>query len=130
MTPVQASLNDLALRAESGDPEAQYSLGVHYLLGERLQQDLDASYQWLARAACGEHPAAQSLVGSLAPNAFLLPSRGRATWTSIRANWASIYDRLIRRLRRVARLTSRPDGRVLSSAPSWDKMRFKIRFQR
>jgi TPR repeat protein len=121
MTPVQASLNDLALRAESGDTEAQYSMGVHCLLGERLQQDLEASYQWLARAACGEHAAAQSLVGSLAPNAFVLPSRGRA-------NRASIYDRLIRRLRRLARFPSRPDGRLLSSAPSQDRVRFKIRF--
>jgi hypothetical protein len=118
---VQTSLNDLALRAESGDPEAQYSMGVHCLLGERLQQDLEASYQWLARAACGEHAAAQSLVGSLAPNAFVLSTRGQV-------NRASIYHRLIRRVRRLARFPSRPDGRTPSYAPSRDRVRFKIRF--
>jgi hypothetical protein len=121
MTPVQASLNDLALRAECGDPEAQYSMGVHCLLGEVLQQDLQAAYQWLARAACGEHPAAQSLVGKLAPNAFLAHSRGQG-------KRPSVYDGLIRRLRRLTRFPIQQDGPNLPGTFSRVRLRLKIRF--
>jgi TPR repeat protein len=121
MTPVQASLNDLVLRAECGDPEAQYSMGVHCLLGEVLQQDLEASYHWLARAACGEHPAAQSLVGKLAPNAFVAPSHDHG-------KRPSVYHGLIHRLRRLARSPIQQDAPNLASTPSRARLRFKIRF--
>jgi hypothetical protein len=121
MTPVQANLNDLALRAECGDPEAQYSMGVHCLLGEVLQQDLEASYQWLVRAACGEHPAAQSLVGKLAPNAFVVPSRGQG-------KRPSVYDGLVRRLRRLTRFPIQQDSLNPPSTLARARLRFKIRF--
>jgi TPR repeat protein len=121
MTEVQANLNDLAFRAECGDPEAQYSMGVHCLLGELLQQDLDASYQWLMRAACGEHPAAQSLVGKLAPNAFVPHSQGQS-------KSRSVYDELVRRIRRLARFAIQQDGPTLSGTLSQARVRFKIRF--
>ena len=121
MTPVQASLNDLALRAEGGDPEAQYSMGVHCLLGEVLQQDLEASYQWLVRAACGEHPAAQALVGKLAPNAFVAPAHGQG-------KKPSVYDGLIRRLRRLTVTPIQQDVPNLSGTLSRTRLRFKIRF--
>jgi TPR repeat protein len=121
MTPVQASLNDLVLRAECGDPEAQYSMGVHCLLGEVLQQDLEASYHWLARAACGEHPAAQSLVGKLAPNAFVAVSRGHG-------KRPTVYDGLVRRLRRLTRTPIQQDTPNLAGTFSRTRLRFKIRF--
>jgi TPR repeat protein len=131
MTQVQTSLNDLALQAEGGDPGAQYSLGVLFLLGEGLEQDLEASYQWLARAACGQHPAAQSLVEKLVPRHFVANSREQGTDIPQRT---SIYDAIVRCLRRRAwsswsskqRGSSTPDdhpSRLRGRRP-----RFKIRF--
>jgi TPR repeat protein len=125
MTEVQANLNDLASRAECGDPGAQYSLGVFFLLGEILEQDLEAAYQWLARAACRQHPQAQSLVGKLAPNQFVNLSGGRGKELS---RHRSIYDEVVRRLCRLAWPPKQPDGQPQSGALSWIRVRFKIRF--
>jgi hypothetical protein len=58
---------DLAFQAEGGDPEAQYQLGVLFLLGDQVEQDPDAAYRWLAKAASLEHAGAQSLAGKVAP---------------------------------------------------------------
>jgi TPR repeat protein len=125
MTEVQENLNDLTSRAECGDPGAQYSLGVLFLLGEILEQDLEAAYQWLARAACRQHPQAQSLVGKLAPNQFVTLSGGRGRELSGRR---SIYDEVVRRLCRLAWSPKQPDGPPKSGALSWARVRFKIRF--
>jgi TPR repeat protein len=125
MTQVQTSLDDLTLRAEGGEPEAQYSLGVLFLLGEVMEQDLDASYQWLAKAACGQHPDAQLLVEKLAPRHFgavsVGPGRGKL--------W---HDSIVRRLR--GRIWSSKQSRSLTSEDplSWirgGRLRFKIRFK-
>lgn len=121
MTEVQVNLNDLTFRAECGDPEAQYSMGVHCLLGESLPQDLDASYHWLMRAACGEHPAAQSLVGKLAPNTFVPHARGQS-------RMRAVYDELVRRIHRLARFPIQQAGPTLSGTLSRARVRFKIRF--
>jgi hypothetical protein len=128
MTQVQVSLNDLAFRAEGGDPGAQYSLGVLFLLGEGLEQDLEASYRWLARAACGQHPGAQSLVGKLAPDRFVALSRGQGTEISTRG---SIYDEVVRRLCRHAWSSKQPGSPTLADPRSrvrGRRPRFKIRF--
>jgi TPR repeat protein len=125
MTEVQENLNDLTSRAECGDPGAQYSLGVLFLLGEILEQDLEAAYQWLARAACRQHPQAQSLVGKLAPNQFVALSRVQSKEPS---RGRSIYDEVVRRLCRLAWSPKQPDGPPQSGALSWARVRFKIRF--
>jgi TPR repeat protein len=57
---------DLAFQAEGGDPEAQYQLGVLFLLGDQVEQDPDAAYRWLARAASLQHAGAQSLADKVA----------------------------------------------------------------
>jgi TPR repeat protein len=57
---------DLAFQAEGGDPEAQYQLGVLFLLGDQVEQDPDAAYRWLAKAASLQHAGAQSLAGKVA----------------------------------------------------------------
>jgi len=53
---------ELVFRAESGDVAAQYQLGVRFLLGDSMEQDLEAAYRWLALAAEGLHPDAQKLI--------------------------------------------------------------------
>jgi hypothetical protein len=57
---------ELAFHAENGDPGAQYRLGVLFMLGEQVEQDPEAAYQWLTRAAAAQHSGAQSLVEKLA----------------------------------------------------------------
>jgi TPR repeat protein len=129
MTQVQTSLNDLASRAEGGDPGAQYSLGVLFLLGEALEQDLDASYQWLARAACGQHAEAQLLVDKLAPRHFVAVSLEPST--GIRSH-ASIYDLIVRRLRRHVWFSKQSCSSTMddnSSRLRGRKLRLKIRFK-
>ena len=58
---------DLAFQAEGGAPEAQYQLGVLFLLGDQVEQDPDAAYRWLAKAASLQHAGAQSLASKVAP---------------------------------------------------------------
>ena len=65
MTQHGTSPCDLAFQAEGGDPEAQYQLGVLFLLGDQVEQDPEAAYRWLARAASLQHVPAQSLAGKV-----------------------------------------------------------------
>lgn len=57
---------DLVFTAEAGDPEAQYQVGVLFLLGDHVEQDSEAAYRWLAASAAAQHAGAQSLVGYVA----------------------------------------------------------------
>jgi TPR repeat protein len=66
MMQVETSLGGLAFQAEGGDAGAQYRLGVLFLLGESVDQDLEAAYQWLSRAAAGQYPGALLLAEKLA----------------------------------------------------------------
>jgi TPR repeat protein len=60
------TLSDLAFRAEGGDVSAQYRLGVLFLLGEVVEQDLHAAHRWLIRAADQQYPGALLLAEKLA----------------------------------------------------------------
>jgi|SRR5271169_3092213 len=52
-------LTELAFAAESGDANAQYRLGVLFLSGTRVEQNLNAAHRWFrAAAANGSGPAA------------------------------------------------------------------------
>lgn len=64
MTKLQINLGELAFQAEGGDKSAQYRLGILFLLGESMEQDLDAAYRWLAKA--GQYNEAHLLVEKLA----------------------------------------------------------------
>jgi TPR repeat protein len=65
MTQGKSSLGDLAFRAEGGDAGAQYRLGVIFLLGEVAEQDTEAAYRWLVRAAVSGNESAGALVEKL-----------------------------------------------------------------
>ena len=66
MKQTEISLGELAFQAEAGDPCAQYRMAVLFLLGESVEQDLNAAYLWMGRAASGQHPGAQALIENLA----------------------------------------------------------------
>jgi hypothetical protein len=66
MKQTEISLGELAFQAEAGDPCAQYRMAVLFLLGESVEQDLNAAYLWMGRAASGQHPGAPALIESLA----------------------------------------------------------------
>ena len=65
MTQGKSGLGDLAFRAEGGDAGAQYRLGVIFLLGEAAEQDTEAAYRWLVRAADSGNEGARALVEKL-----------------------------------------------------------------
>lgn len=62
----ETDLGNLAFQAEGGDACAQYRLGVLFLLGDSVEQDLEAANRWLTRAAARQYPGALSLAEKLA----------------------------------------------------------------
>lgn len=59
------SVHQLLYEAETGHPEAEYTLGASYLMGHRLPQDYHAAKKWLFRAADKGHVEAQYVLGQL-----------------------------------------------------------------
>jgi TPR repeat protein len=51
-------LTELAYQAESGDAQAQYRMGVLFLVGERVEQDLGAAGRWFHASALNGNNAA------------------------------------------------------------------------
>lgn len=78
MPPIKTSLGDLAFQAEKGNAAAQYCLGVLFLLGDSFEQNPEAAYKWLAKAAAAQFPDAQLLVDRLSP--FCASSTPKAGW--------------------------------------------------
>jgi hypothetical protein len=66
MMQAETTLADLAFQAEGGDAGAQYRLGVLFLLGESVEQDLQGAHRWLTRAAERQYPGALALTEKLA----------------------------------------------------------------
>jgi TPR repeat protein len=66
MVQAEIDLGNLAFQAEGGDAGAQYRLGVLFLLGDSVEQDLEAANRWLTRAAARQYPGALSLAEKLA----------------------------------------------------------------
>jgi TPR repeat protein len=66
MVQAETDLGNLAFQAEGGDAGAQYRLGVLFLLGDSVEQDLEAASRWLPRAAARQYPGALSLAEKLA----------------------------------------------------------------
>ena len=53
------------LRAEQGDPNAQYNLGHAYATGKDIERDRSKAIKWYAAAAKAGHLEAQYALGSL-----------------------------------------------------------------
>ncbi len=65
MKQTEINLGELAFQAEGGDPDAQYRMGVLFVLGESVEQDLNAAYRWIAKAAASQHSGARALLEKL-----------------------------------------------------------------
>jgi TPR repeat protein len=86
---LQINLSYLAFQAEGGDPSAQYRLGILFLLGESVEQDLDAAHSWLKRA--GRYRGADLLIEKIARyQAMRLPAKHSGWLESIGAAWPSM----------------------------------------
>jgi hypothetical protein len=109
MKQVEISLGELAFQAEAGDPCAQYRIAVLFLLGESVEQDLNAAYLWMGRAASGQHHDAQLLVETLAPCCALPKSSKNAGRLPILAGRAT----------RVLATATVPNLRKVQSAVQW-----------
>jgi TPR repeat protein len=60
--PVEQSL---AVRAEQGDPEAQYDLGLRYARAETVPQSISEAAKWFQRAAEQGYGKAQHRLGMM-----------------------------------------------------------------
>ena len=57
--------------AESGNPDAQYLLGLGLVVGNNhFTQDYDAAFSWLSKAAANSHPAAPITLGVMYENGW------------------------------------------------------------
>lgn len=65
MIPPGSGLYESTIQAERGEAGAQYSLGVLFLLGEGVKQDLEIAYHWLSGAA-SQNQNAQMLIAKVA----------------------------------------------------------------
>jgi hypothetical protein len=59
--PDSEPLTELAFAAESGDANAQYRLGVLFLSGARVEQDVNAAQRWFQAAAANGSGAAEAM---------------------------------------------------------------------
>jgi TPR repeat protein len=93
MKQAEPNLGDLAFHAASGNAEAQYSLGVRFLLGESVEQDLEAAYQWLTRAAVADYQDAQALAEELARHRVVIHGENKlgSPAASVRIFAGSVY---------------------------------------
>ncbi len=61
----QLNVNDLQIRAESGDVEAQYKLGLKYYNGTHVQKDTQKAQIWLEKAGKSGHAEALEVLRNL-----------------------------------------------------------------
>jgi TPR repeat protein len=128
MKQTETTLGELAFQAEAGDPCAQYRIAVLFLLGETVEQDLNAAYLWMARAASGQHHGAQMLLENLASYRSLSKSIKNVERLPIQPERAIriLADTTVSSLRRVQsgvqwtiiRLNDRLARRSVSGRPS------------
>jgi len=62
-TVSEPSISDLRRDAESGNPEAQYKLGLHYLDASDVSRDDTEGLKWLRKSAEAGHPLSQVTLG-------------------------------------------------------------------
>jgi len=66
--PSAPSVRDVMIKAEDGDPEAQYLLAYSFQLGQAVEQDYAKAVEWYTRAARQGHMPAQHNLGVLYMN--------------------------------------------------------------
>ena len=61
--PATATLDEIKAAAEKGLPRAQFQLGLKYLYGEGVKDDIKTASIWVTKAANGGHSEAQYFLG-------------------------------------------------------------------
>ena len=64
----ESQLSESKKRAEAGDVDAEFELGLHYFKGEDEKPDFSEALKWFARAADREHAKAQFYLGGMYEN--------------------------------------------------------------
>jgi len=118
MTQGKSGLGDLAFRAEGGDAGAQYRLGVIFLLGEAAEQDTEAAYRWLVRAAVAGNEGARALVEKLIAG-NLVSFEGKENPKADRSSRVKTVSSL---LGKWATHCRRAPGRIMRFAYVWSRM--------
>ena len=62
-----ATLDTLRQKAEQGDADAQYNLGIMYIAGDGIKRDENEAKIWLEKSAAQGHVEAARLLKSLQP---------------------------------------------------------------
>jgi TPR repeat protein len=75
-------LTELAYRAESGDAQAQYRLGILFLVGERVEQDLGAAGRWFHASAANGNNVAEKM-NQLLTAASKAPAPSRSPFSAL-----------------------------------------------
>ncbi len=57
------SFEAIQTKAEAGDADSQYAMGLHYLHGEGVEKNFDKAFTWLTKAADQNHTPAQYDLG-------------------------------------------------------------------
>ena len=80
--PEATTFAELQLRAESGDPEAEFNLGIAYDLGHLVTQDFATAAAWYRKAAEQGYPPAEFNLGAMYDNGRGVPLDHRlaASW--------------------------------------------------
>jgi len=71
--PQDDSLNQLRQRAENGDAESQYALGLRYAKGKGVPQNYAQAFFWFRKAAEQGHAGAQNNLGAMYQNGWGVP---------------------------------------------------------
>ena len=71
-----AFLRNIRLKAEEGDADAQYNLGISYLLGDGVSQDFAKAAKWCRLAADQGHADAQNSLGRFYLDRFPVDGNG------------------------------------------------------
>jgi TPR repeat protein len=64
------SISELQDKARGGDAESQYLLGTEYLLGEKIQQDLNQAAEWFHESAIQDYIYGQKWLGVCYHNGY------------------------------------------------------------
>lgn len=89
---VLMDLDDIMRRAEQGDPEAQYRLGILYGRGEGVEVDVAKSVAWRLKAAEKGHYRAQCSMAGLYEGGELVPRNMAEA-----KRWAAIADETLQK---------------------------------
>ncbi len=112
----------LALRASTGDPAAQYQLAVAYANGDGMPADLSAAIRWFQAAAKAGHPDARQQLAFLREIGAIGDTVGMEAWRvqlatvanedAARAEWRRLQRRydLLANVALVAQPFATPEG--------------------